>query len=136
MIQAKTISAKVTDSTSGDVTLPHDCLWSHPRVNPCFSRPISAYLGPRTQGRRCSANDVDRTLSFERKGGPTFLGKKVKLDTPTLGLAANRKRQVLVPAESVIEIVSVPTDYQRMVDVLWDGEPLTMFVHDVDVPEN
>ena len=21
-----------------------------------------------------------------------------------------------------------------MVDVLWDGEPLTMFVHDVDLP--
>jgi hypothetical protein len=61
-----------------------------------------------------------------------LLGEKYKLDTPTLGLAANRRRQVLVPAESVIEIVSVPTAYQRMVDVLWDGQPLTMFVHDVD----
>ena len=61
-----------------------------------------------------------------------LLGEKYRLDTPTLGLAANRRWQVLVPAESVIEIVSVPTDYQRMIDVLWDGQPLTMFVHDVD----
>ena len=64
-----------------------------------------------------------------------LLGEKYKLDTPTLGLAANRRRQVLVPAESVIEIVSVPTDYQWMIDVLWDGQPLTMFVHDVDFLE-
>ena len=62
-----------------------------------------------------------------------FLGEKFKLDTPTLGLAVNRRRQVLVPAKSIVEIVSVPTDHERMVDVLWDGEPLTMFVHDVDV---
>ena len=61
-----------------------------------------------------------------------LLGEKHRLDTPTLGLTANRRRQVLVPAESVIEIVSVRTDYQRMIDVLWDGQPLTMLVHDVD----
>ena len=62
-----------------------------------------------------------------------FLGEKFKLDTPTLGLAANRRRQVLVPAKSIIEIVSVPTDYQQRVDVLWEGQPLTMFVLDVDL---
>lgn len=64
-----------------------------------------------------------------------LLGEKYTLDTRTLGLAANRRRQVLVPAGSVIEIVSVPTNYQRMIDVLWDGQPLTMFVHDVDFLE-
>ena len=61
-------------------------------------------------------------------------GQKFRLDTPTIGLAANRRRQVLIPAESTIKIVSVPTDYQRMVDVLCDGQPLTMFALDVDVP--
>jgi hypothetical protein len=62
-------------------------------------------------------------------------GEKFKLDTPTLGLAASGLRQVLIPAKSIIEIVSVPTDYKRMVDVLWDGQPLTMFVYDLDVTE-
>ena len=61
-------------------------------------------------------------------------GQKFRLDTPTIGLAGNRRRQALIPAESIIKIVSVPTDYRRMVDVLWDGQPITMFALDVDVP--
>jgi hypothetical protein len=61
-------------------------------------------------------------------------GKKFKLDTPTIGLAANRRRQVLIPADSIVEIVSIPTEYKKMVDAMWDGHPLVMFVHDVDVP--
>lgn len=61
-------------------------------------------------------------------------GQKFKLDTPTIGLAANRRQQVLIPAESIIKILSVPTDYSKMVDVLWNGQRLTMFVFDVDVP--
>jgi hypothetical protein len=61
-------------------------------------------------------------------------GEKFKLDTPTIGLAANRRRQVLIPAASIIEIVSIPNCYQGMVDVLWQGRILTMFALDVDVP--
>ena len=41
---------------------------------------------------------------------------------PTMGLAANQRQQVSIPAASVIEIVSVPTKYKQMIDVLWDGE--------------
>ena len=61
-------------------------------------------------------------------------GEKFKLDTPTIGLTANPRRQVLIPAESIIKILSVPTDYRKMVDVLWNGQPLTMFAFDVNVP--
>jgi len=49
-----------------------------------------------------------------------------------MGLAANQRQQVSIPAASVIEIVSVPTKYKQMIDVLWDGEPLIMFIHDVE----
>jgi hypothetical protein len=61
-------------------------------------------------------------------------GEKFKLDRPAIGLAAKRRRQVLIPEESIIKIVSVPTDHRGMVDVLWDGQRLTMFVLDVGAP--
>ena len=40
----------------------------------------------------------------------------------------------LIPAESIIECVSTPNCHKGMVDMLWVGEPLTMFVHEVDCP--
>jgi len=61
-------------------------------------------------------------------------GTKIQLDTPALGFATNLRQQV-IPAASVIEIVSMPTKHKKIIDVLWDGEPLTMFVHDLDVAE-
>ena len=64
-----------------------------------------------------------------------MLPVKAKLDTPAIELAANRRRQALIPGESITKIVSFPTDYQRTVDVHWDGQPLTMFVLYVYVKE-
>ena len=60
-------------------------------------------------------------------------GEKFKLDTPTIGLAANRRQQVLIPGESIIEIVSVRNRPQTDGRCPLDGQPLTMFMHDVDV---
>lgn len=64
-------------------------------------------------------------------------GKKYRIKTPTLGLTDptdgdSQRRVVTVPANSVVRILSgplVPED--RMVDVLFDGQQLAMFVRDL-----
>ena len=65
-------------------------------------------------------------------------GKRFRLRTPTLaidGVDVNGKRQTsYVPAGAIIKVVSGPTSAgDRMVDVLWDGKPFTMFAIDVNV---
>ena len=86
-------------------------------------RIVESILGSSILSRRCS---------FEQKGGPTLPGERFKMDTPTI--AANR-RQILIPTESIVKIASVPTCHKWMVDVLWDGQPLTMFVLDLSEDE-
>ena len=39
---------------------------------------------------------------------------------------------VIIPADATIQVVGGPRlDNTRMVDVLWEGRPLTMFVQDI-----
>ena len=63
-------------------------------------------------------------------------GRRFKLESATLSIeSANGKRQSsYVPAGAVIKVVSGPTSAgDRMVDVLWEGKVVTMFVMDVTV---
>lgn len=63
-------------------------------------------------------------------------GKRFRLERPTLAIdGVNGKRQAtIIPAGAVLKVVSGPTSPgDRMVDVLWDGKTVTMFVIDVDV---
>jgi len=63
-------------------------------------------------------------------------GKRFRLERTTLAIdGVNGRRQTsYVPAGAVIKVVSGPTSAgDRMVDVLWDGKIVTMFVMDVNV---
>jgi hypothetical protein len=76
-------------------------------------------------------------LSLEQKGGPMLAGKEFNLERTSLALNAvdGIRKSVAVPVGNVVEIVSGQKSQEdRMVDVLWEGQVLTMFVLDVDVP--
>jgi hypothetical protein len=75
---------------------------------------------------------------LEKEKSKMLSGRKFRLERPTLaidGVDGNGKRQTsYVPAGSVIKILSGPTSVgDRIVDVLWEGQTLTMFAIDVDV---
>jgi hypothetical protein len=63
-------------------------------------------------------------------------GKRFRLERATLalGVGNGKRNAVTVPAGAIIKVVSGPTgEGDRMVDVHWDGQTLTMFAIDVDV---
>jgi len=63
-------------------------------------------------------------------------GKRFRLERATLalGVANGKRNAVTVPAGAILKVVSGPTgDGDRMVDVHWEGQTLTMFAIDVDV---
>jgi hypothetical protein len=63
-----------------------------------------------------------------------FSGERFRVVTALRGVDYTDKHEVTVtiPADAVIEVVSRPRlDNTRMVDVLWEGRPLTMFVQDI-----
>jgi len=59
--------------------------------------------------------------------------QRFKLARPSLSLGANGERKsLIVPAGSVIKIVSQPkSEHDQMVDVLWNGKVVTMFALDI-----
>jgi len=61
--------------------------------------------------------------------------KRFKLARPSLSLGAKGERKpLIVPAGSVIKVVSGPTSqHDQMVDVLWDGKVVTMFALDMPI---
>jgi hypothetical protein len=64
-------------------------------------------------------------------------GQKFRLERCTLALELvdGHRIPVAIPAGDIVEVVSDSrNEEQRMVDVCWDGEVLSMFVLDVDVP--
>ena len=61
-------------------------------------------------------------------------GKHFRLKVPTLGLTLIDEKRIAVPipAEAIVVVTSGPRpDDMRMVDVLWDGQMLTMFAQDL-----
>ena len=63
-----------------------------------------------------------------------FSGERFRIVTALIGVdyAADRGVTVIIPADAIIEVVSGPRlDNTRMVDVLWEGRPLSMFIQDI-----
>jgi hypothetical protein len=63
-------------------------------------------------------------------------GKRFKLDRSTLALGSieGGRKAVTIPAGAIVKVISGPTgDGDRMVDVLWESQTVTMFAVDVDV---
>jgi hypothetical protein len=62
-------------------------------------------------------------------------GKRFRLERATLalGVANGKRNAVTVPAGAILKVVSGPSgDGDRMVDVHWEGQTLTLFAIDVD----
>ncbi len=60
-------------------------------------------------------------------------GEKDELDGPAIELAARRRRGVLTPSESILDVVSAE---QKTIDDHWDGPSITMFVLESDDGES
>ena len=63
-----------------------------------------------------------------------FSGERFRVVTSLLGVDYTYQHgvTVIIPAGATFQVVSGPRlDNTRMVDVLWEGRPLTMFVQDI-----
>ena len=64
-----------------------------------------------------------------------FSGERFRVATTTLGVDSSTGEHgatVIIPADAIIQVVNVPRlDDTQMVDVLWEGRLLTMFVQDI-----
>jgi hypothetical protein len=62
-------------------------------------------------------------------------GKRFQLTTSTLALDTieGKRVAVSVPAETVVKVVSGPSEGSELVDVLWEGRMVLMFGIDLDV---
>ena len=61
-------------------------------------------------------------------------GKRFRLKVPTIGLALidDKRIAVPIPAGSIVVVTGGPRPHDmRMIDVLWEGQTLTMFAEDV-----
>lgn len=62
-------------------------------------------------------------------------GKRFRLKRKTLAVGAKEgaKTAIYIPEHAIIAVKSGPTKTDsRMVEVLWDGRLLTMFVEDIE----
>jgi hypothetical protein len=63
-----------------------------------------------------------------------FSGERFRIVTALIGVdyTGDRGVTVIIPADAIIEVVSGPRlDNTRMVNVLWERRPLSMFVQDI-----
>ena len=62
-----------------------------------------------------------------------FSGEKFRVVTALIGVdyAGEHGVTVIIPADAIIQVVGPRLDKTQMVDVLWEGRPLTMFVQDI-----
>jgi hypothetical protein len=64
-----------------------------------------------------------------------FSSEMFRVITPTFCVDSSTGEHgvtVIIPANAIIQVVNVPRlDDTQMVDVLWEGRPLTMFVQDI-----
>jgi hypothetical protein len=61
-------------------------------------------------------------------------GKRFRLKVPTIGLVLidDKRVAVPIPAGSIVVVTGGPRpNDMRMIDVLWEGQTLTMFAEDV-----
>jgi hypothetical protein len=63
-----------------------------------------------------------------------FSGERFRVVTALIGVDYTGEHgvTVIISADAIIQVVSGPRlDNTRMVDVLWEGRPLAMFVQDI-----
>ena len=62
-----------------------------------------------------------------------FIGKRFKLEKPTLAIADRDGTRVIVPipAGDIVELVANPSPGNQTVDVLWQGRTVAMYALDL-----
>jgi hypothetical protein len=62
-----------------------------------------------------------------------WTGRRFKLRTASIGIETSEGKRIAVPvpANTVLKVISGPTEGDRMVDVMTDGKVLVMFVIDL-----
>jgi|KBSMisStaDraftv2_1062788.scaffolds.fasta_scaffold5264515_2 hypothetical protein len=55
---------------------------------------------------------------------------RFRLIKPTLGIVAATRRGVSIPKGAVVVVPVAPADGNRIVDVIWDGQEVMMFIQD------
>lgn len=61
-------------------------------------------------------------------------GRRFRIDTPTLAVKegpGGKRVAVTIPAGAIVKVISGPTDGDRIVDVLWEGQAIEMFTIDL-----
>jgi len=60
-------------------------------------------------------------------------GKRFQLRKDTVAIADNggKREAVTVPAGAIVKVIAGPDQGDRLIDVLWDGKSIMMFVVDV-----
>jgi hypothetical protein len=98
---------------------------------------------PLTDGNRNLTSDLftqPTTRLYTLRRVPTrmrlhpFGGERFRIVTALIGVdyTGDRGVTVIIPADAIIEVVSGPRlDNTRMVDVLCEGRPLSMFIQDI-----
>jgi len=63
-----------------------------------------------------------------------FTGRQFELKTPTMAIesVAGKREVVTIPAGAKVKVVSGPRDGDRMIDVLWNGREVVIFLVDLE----
>ena len=56
-----------------------------------------------------------------------------RLNSDTIGILSENQRRVAVtiPRKAVVTVINGPLERNRLVDVMWDGETITIFTDDL-----
>jgi hypothetical protein len=67
-------------------------------------------------------------------GGLMLAGKQFRLERATLALsnATGKERAVTIPAGDVVKVVAEPSTKKNMLDLLWNGQVVEMFMVDFE----
>ena len=60
-------------------------------------------------------------------------GKSLRLNAPILGIQSvdGQRTAVMIPESATVQVVSGPHPQDRMVDVLWEGQTISVFAEDI-----
>ena len=78
-------------------------------------------------GQRLDSQDSLRGL----RSGAVTKGEKFRLSQPTCGVIFLERQIIVIPTDSVIQVVTVRQDNHQMVEVDWNGATLRLFARDI-----
>jgi len=95
-------------------------------ISVILALPISE-VSPQFRKRRTFLFDLDRNGTTATRGHTYSLNSAI-LAIHTVG---GERTATMVPQGAVVTVQDVPPDGNRLVDVLWDGKLMMMFVNDL-----